>query len=67
MRPKFSVNQIVTLTNFHPPLLSGSQVAVLDVKDTGRQIMYEIKPVEYPGEAKWVRESELAAPLEVVE
>jgi hypothetical protein len=65
MRPKFSVNQIVTLKNFTPPLLSGSQVAIKDVRDTGRQFMYQVESVEYSAEQKWVREGDLQAPLEV--
>jgi hypothetical protein len=66
MRPKYTKNQIVTLKNFIPPLLSGSQVAIKDVRDTGRQFMYQVESVEYSAEQKWVHEADLQAPLEVM-
>ena len=66
MRPKYSKDQIVTLKNFIPPLLSGSQVAIKDVRDTGRQFMYQVESVEYSAEPKWVHQDDLQAPLEVM-
>lgn len=65
MRPKFSKDQIVTLKNFIPPLLSGSRVAIKETKDTGRQILYKVSSIEYPAEEKWIHEGDLQAPLEV--
>jgi len=65
MRPKFSRGQFATLKNFQPPLLSGSQVVIKDIKDTGRQWMYQVESVEYSEKSKWIRESDLQAPLEV--
>jgi hypothetical protein len=66
MRPRFSKGQIVTLKNFQPPLLSGSQVAIMDIRDTGRQFMYQVKSVEYTEKEKWVYESDLQPPLELM-
>lgn len=65
MRPKYSTGQIVTLRNYKPPLLSGSQVAIEEVKDTGRQFVYRVSCIEYSEKPVWVHESDLQAPLEV--
>jgi len=64
-KPKFQKDQLVTLKRFLPPVLSGSTVAVLDVRDCGKSgIRYQVRSDEYPATPVWAHEEDLALPWE---
>lgn len=69
MKPKqkFQQGELATLIHYLPPLLSGSQVTILDVAFTGREYRYRIMATEYHSDAKWVYEDDLRRPLLEVE
>ena len=67
MKPKqkFQPGELATLIHYLPPLLSGSQVTILNVAFTGREYRYQITSAEYQSESKWAHEEVLRRPLEV--
>ena len=67
MKPKqkFQLGELATLIHYLPPLLSGSQVTILDVAFTGREYRYQVAATEYKSDPKWAYENDLRRPLEV--
>lgn len=67
MKPKakFQTGELATLARYLPPILSGSQVTVMDVVYTGREYRYQVQATEYRSDPKWAYEDDLRRPLEV--
>lgn len=62
-KPRFSVGEMAVLGRYLPPLLSGTQVIVQGVVNTGREYRYQVESTEYAG-AAWAHEDDLRLPLE---
>jgi|RifCSP16_2_1023846.scaffolds.fasta_scaffold86281_1 hypothetical protein len=63
-RPRFHRGEQVHLLRFLPPILSGSTVAILEVRDVGREYRYQVDSTEYPEKPVWASEDDLAYPMD---
>jgi hypothetical protein len=72
MKPKptphsrYHIHDLVRLLRYLPPVLSGSTVAVLDVRQVGHgALRYQVQSAEYPASPVWANEDDIAYPMEM--